>query len=101
MESLVFLIIVGTSLWVAYDAEKKGAKSGRLGGGFFDMGPIGWLFACLLLWIVAFPAYLVKREEIEKSSSKICPFCAERIKLQAKVCRYCGRDLLDKELNNE
>jgi hypothetical protein len=25
--------------------------------------------------------------------TKACPFCAERVKLAARACRYCGRDL--------
>ena len=29
----------------------------------------------------------------DAGSSRICPFCAETIKLAAVVCRYCGRQL--------
>lgn len=29
----------------------------------------------------------------EGGPTKACPFCAERIKQAAKVCRFCGREL--------
>ena len=29
----------------------------------------------------------------ENLSSRTCPFCAENIKFQAIICRYCGRDI--------
>ena len=60
MNLLPYLVVLGTSVWVLIDARKLGiAKRG--GRGFFHMGPVGWFLSCVLLWIVAFPAYLLAR----------------------------------------
>jgi hypothetical protein len=35
----------------------------------------------------------IEKERLQSGSSKKCPFCAELIKKEARVCRYCGRDI--------
>jgi hypothetical protein len=59
-----------------------------------------WLYGAAL-FIVALPHSLIikanqdeiERGQIDSGNSKRCPFCAEIIKKQAIVCRFCGRDL--------
>jgi hypothetical protein len=102
------LIALPTAVWVLVDASTLRVRKGNLGGGFFDMGVAGWFFSCVLLWIVAFPAYLAKRSEykqrrssatpdsVEKGYRK-CPDCAELIREDARKCRLCGLVLPVKE----
>ncbi|MHB1510789.1 MAG: SHOCT domain-containing protein [Acidimicrobiales bacterium] len=60
---IVSLVILGTSIWVAIDASRIGARKGLVNG-LADMGPAGWFFCCLLVWIIGFPVYLTKRSQI-------------------------------------
>jgi hypothetical protein len=69
VESLILLIILGTSIWVFFDARSIGVKKGQVKG-IADMGPTGWFFACLLLWIIAFPLYLSKRSAFKTANQK-------------------------------
>jgi hypothetical protein len=59
MEAILLLIVI-TSIWVVSDAKSIGVKKGQVKG-ILDMGPWGWFFLCLFLWIVGFPAYLAMR----------------------------------------
>jgi hypothetical protein len=61
MWGVMFLVVIGTSIWVGIDASSIGA--GKVG-----TGPIGWFLFCLLLWIVGFPVYLAKRSGIKATA---------------------------------
>lgn len=57
---------------------------------------IGWWFFGTMLFIVALPcAILVSRVDQGPTPgvSRKCPHCAELIKSEARVCRFCGRDV--------
>jgi hypothetical protein len=56
----MWIIVIGSAIWVYVDAKKIGVRKGLISG-MFDIGAGTWCAATLLLWIVVFPAYLIKR----------------------------------------
>jgi hypothetical protein len=79
MELLLWLVVGG--LVGAFIGERKGRTGqGAVLGAI--LGPIGWLVVGLG------PDYKQPTKETKK-----CPFCAELVKREAKVCKHCGRDL--------
>ena len=66
---IIVSIAVVSAIWVYLDATKN--KIGKIQGkkGIFNMSAGAWGTVTLLLWIIGFPAYLIKRKSlIEKAN---------------------------------
>jgi hypothetical protein len=86
MEILLLGIIIG--LLPAYIASNKGRNF-----------VLWWIYGSLL-FIIALPhCLLIKADKIIleakalSEGAKKCPYCAELVKKEALVCRFCQREL--------
>ena len=55
--------------------------------------------ACLAA--VVFAAFFFLSRYLTVGGGKTCPYCAEKIKAAAKICRYCQRDVVNVEVENK
>ncbi|MBV9865205.1 MAG: hypothetical protein JO316_07625 [Abitibacteriaceae bacterium] len=59
------VILLGSAIWVIFDASRLGARHGQLRG-FFDLSPWQWGFCCFMFSPVFFPAYCLSRPLYQK-----------------------------------
>lgn len=83
-EALIYWMCVLLGLVPAIIAHNKGRSFG-----------IWWIYGSGLFIVAIIHAIVIRPNEqaLLNEGFKKCPFCAEMIKPDAKVCRYCGRDL--------
>jgi hypothetical protein len=86
MEILILAVLIG--LIPATIAKNKGR------------GFLGWWIYGAALFIIALPhALLIKSDQKALDKEKLsegmkkCPHCAEIIRAEAKVCRFCSREV--------
>ena len=100
MPTFMLLLVVGSSIWVGIDAFNLAKTSNGKGPG--GTSPAAWVVGCLMLWIVFFPYYLVKRGKPQLSPStsssdsarprRECPHCRSQMRADASVCLQCQRE---------
>lgn len=100
MESIIGALLIGGICGLG--PVIVGALKKRMGLG------IGGFFACLLSGLIlgillagpicgVFIWLIIKKSDTDESiNTKQCPYCAEKILVDAKLCKHCNRELIKK-----
>ena len=64
---IFWVVVIASAVWVYIDAKNIGVRK-DLVSGFFNLGPVGWSLATLLLWIISFPCYLIQRPTLKAAA---------------------------------
>ena len=67
------------------------SNKGRNGLGWFFLGMLLGPFGFILSLVVSKNEHAAEKEVLASGTMKKCPFCAELVKAEAKICKHCGK----------
>jgi hypothetical protein len=88
-----YIFWIGLGLIIAFISGSINKSKGRSEGEGFALGCFLGIIGLIIVALLPRNDKVIETNKVLDGSSKVCPYCAEIIKKEASVCRFCGREL--------